>query len=103
MRKPGPTRQELQGMAGDFKAKFANAFKYVDDKWVAPYEMWGKMLDLIYSGNMDAAWKLCDLSWPANHPGKQRFLNDFKKRLATSSYFATINQLNLANRAVHKN
>lgn len=52
------------------------------------------MLDLIYSGNMDLAWMLCDLSWLADHPGKEIFLQEFKEELATCEYYADIERLN---------
>jgi hypothetical protein len=101
MKQPAPTEQELEGMAAGFKAQFADIQKdwLFDSKWSAPYEMWGKMLNLIYSGNMDLAWRLCDLSWPADHPGKEIFLKEFKKQLATSPYHIDIERLN---GAVHK-
>jgi hypothetical protein len=102
MKKPAPTKQGLEDMAAGFKAQFANiqTDMFIDKKWSAPYEMWGKMLDLIYSGNMDLAWKLCDLSWPEKHPGKALFLKEFKEELATSEYYKDIIQLQ---NAVHKN
>jgi len=91
--KPAPTDQELQNMANEVKAKFAAAVKSnADVKWTAPPELWGKMLDLIYSGNMASAWKLWDLSWPANHLGKKLFLKDFTEQLQTSPYYLDINQ-----------
>ena len=48
-----------------------------------------------YAGNKASAWRLCDLSWPAKHPGKAIFLKEFKKQLATSQYYKAIKQLNL--------
>lgn len=90
-------------MAAGFKTKFVGVQKDMpDSKWAAPFEMWGEMLDLIYSGNMDSAWKLCDLSWPVKHPGKAIFLREFKKELATSPYYKAIKLLNLGTGAVHK-
>ena len=87
MKKPAPSKLELAGMAKGFQAKFVGVQKLLpEDKWSAPYEMWQKMLDLIYSGNMDSAWKLCDLSWPAKHPGKATFLKEFKRQLMTSPF-----------------
>jgi hypothetical protein len=56
--------------------------------------MWGEMLDLIYSGNMKSAWRLCDLSWPTNYPGKAVFLKEFKKQLGTFKYYGAIKELN---------
>jgi len=56
--------------------------------------MWSKMLDLIYRWNEQAAWRLCDLSWAADWPGKEVFLQDFRKRLASSAYYGDIERLN---------
>lgn len=89
MKKPAPTEPKLEEMAKAFKARFEDPFikKYykVSRKeaealyFPAPFEMWQKMLDLIYSGNMDSAWKLCELSWPANNPGKMTFLKESRR------------------------
>ena len=88
MKKPAPTEPELEKLAAGFKARFADCQNDYDFKeWSAPYQMWSEMLDLIYSGNMDSAWRLCDLSWPEKHPGKELFLKEFKKQLATSEQF----------------
>ncbi|MGB7748991.1 MAG: hypothetical protein WBN75_17070 [Verrucomicrobiia bacterium] len=93
MRKPPPNDQDLHLMAENLKAKFANeAETGSNDKWKAPSDLWGKMLDLIYSGNRDSAWKLLDMSWPANHPNKTEFLEEFKIQLATSPFYRDINQ-----------
>lgn len=98
MKKPAPTDQELNKMAAGFKAAFAGETVSTNDvffagcNWAAPDGMWGAMLDLIYSGNMESAWKLCDLSWPEKYPGKEFFLKDFKAQLAKSPYHKDINQ-----------
>ena len=52
------------------------------------------MLDLIYAGNMDSAWRLLDKAWPANQPNKEVFLKDFKEQLMASAYSADMLQLN---------
>jgi hypothetical protein len=104
MKQPAPREAELKEMATKFKARFADCQKDYDfKKWSAPYEMWDKMLDLIYSGNMDSAWKLCDLSWPVDHPGKAIFLKEFKKRLATGPYYKDIQRLNCPGQAAIQN
>lgn len=96
MRKPAPTEMALQKMAKDFKAKFVDVQNApFFDKWTAPFEMWSGMLDLIYSGNRNAAWKLCDLSWPVDHSGKADFLKEFKAQLAKSAYHKDIERLNV--------
>jgi len=103
MKKPAPPEKELQRMAKELKAKFIgikNELPY--DKWCAPTEMWQKMLDLIYSGNMASAWKLCELSWPAKHPGKMIFLKEFTAQLMTSPYYNDINQASFQGVTVKK-
>jgi hypothetical protein len=93
MHKPAPTEHQLQRMAEELKSKFAHAGKFIDDdKWAAPPSLWGKMLDLIYSGNMDSARKLWNLSWPKNHPNKKLFWRDFIKELQDSPYYKDINE-----------
>jgi hypothetical protein len=90
-------------MAKDLKAKFVGIKKDLpDDKWCAPYQMWQKMLDLIYSGNMASAWKLYELSWPAKHPGKAIFLKEFTAQLMASPYYNNINQADFQGVAGHK-
>ncbi len=103
MKKMATTEKQLQDWANEYKAKFVDAVKDLpDDKWAAPYEMWQKMLNLIYTGNMNSAWRLCDLSWPANHPGKSIFLKEFIKQLQTSPYYQDINQASFQGVAVQK-
>jgi hypothetical protein len=94
MRKPAPTQKELLQLVNDMKPLFASK-KMRDDSnnnLKVPPQLWGKMLDLIYSGNMASAWKLWDLSWPAKHPNKAEFLKEFTKQLQTSPYYKDINQ-----------
>lgn len=52
-----------------------------------PPQLWGDMLDLIYSGNAASAWKLFDLAWPKGITGKKKFLREFKEQLASSQYW----------------
>lgn len=53
-----------------------------------------QMLDLIYSGNMEQAWELFDLSWPKGDGGKAAFLRDFRSRLATSPFWDELQAMN---------
>lgn len=52
-----------------------------------PPQLWGTMLDLIYAGNSDLAWKFLDAAWAPGYKGKARFLQDFCTTLAASPYF----------------
>jgi len=53
-----------------------------------------RMLDLIYSGNMEQAWELADLSWPKGDGGKAAFLRDFRSQLATSPFWDELQAMN---------
>jgi hypothetical protein len=48
---------------------------------------WGNMLNLIYTGHSDLAWRLFDNTWPSERPGKDKFLTDFCSQLKTSPYW----------------
>jgi hypothetical protein len=89
MKKPAPSQTEIEDLAKSFKSKFHDPDLL--NVWPAPYELWQKMLDLIFTGNEEAAWRLLDLSW-ADRKGKLQFVKAFKKQLTTSPYYAAINQ-----------
>jgi hypothetical protein len=59
-----------------------------------PPDLWGYMLDLIYSGNERTAWDFFDQAWPASIPGKKEFMKDFRKQLSTSRYWSQVQMLN---------
>jgi hypothetical protein len=46
------------------------------------------------SGNMDQAWSLIELSWPAAVDGKKDFLKDFRAMLAGSQFWEDVKKLN---------
>jgi len=59
-----------------------------------PVELWARMLDLIYTGNMNQAWALVELSWPDEIDGKKDFLRDFKTQLAEGPFWKDVQKLN---------
>ena len=63
---------------------------------LSPPDLWKEMLDLIYSGNMNQAWQLVDLSWPKSDKRKSKFLKEFKTQLSKSRYWQDIQKLNEA-------
>lgn len=80
----------------------------------------GEMLNLVYTGNADSAWKLLDQVWPLSKdqklkmPGtldptertKAQFLQEFKERLSKSPYWNGLQELNpkeLASTKLRKN
>jgi hypothetical protein len=81
MRKPAPSSEEL----GKLQASIRD-----DGAWreeFPPPLLWGTMLDLIYSGHPDLAWRFVDGAWASDNTSKSRFLRDFCAQLATSPYF----------------
>ena len=69
-------------------------------------KLWSYMLDLIYTGNGDPAWKFYDMvewndKWEANNAGndegkdaKTEFLEAFKEHLSTSPYWPALKKMN---------
>lgn len=49
-------------------------------------DIWTHMLDLIYGGYPELAWKFLDESWGSDDETKNAFLTDFKHQLAISDY-----------------
>ena len=49
------------------------------------------MLDLIYTGNEDAAWKWFERAWPDGVSKKAEFLKEFKEKLANSNFWPDVN------------
>lgn len=88
MREPPPAKEEL---AKKVKEILALAPWTLENP---PPDLWGYMLDLIYSGNEQVAWDFFDQAWPPSIPGKKEFLDDFRKQLSTSRYWPQVKMLN---------
>ena len=52
-----------------------------------PVKLWEFMLDLIYTGNADAAWQFFEKAWVPGVPGKTEFLAEFRSQLTKSQYW----------------
>ena len=101
MRKPKLDHEKLIKLAD--KINSSNLWNHIEGNIVLdsdptndqpPVLLWKEMLDLIYTGNMDQAWELFNLSWPKNIKGKKQFLNDFKKQLKKSQFWKEIQEMN---------
>jgi hypothetical protein len=79
MRKATPaasvTRQMIRGIGGG--------------SYPSP-SFWGNMLDLIYGGHPDLAWKLVSGRWPQGFVPREEFLREFCGQLANSPYFEAL-------------
>jgi hypothetical protein len=77
MKEPPPDRAALERKA-----------RTLTDGWLSgdpPAEFYGYILDLVYAGNADLAWRWADRAWPPGIPGKTEYLTDFKDRLQGSA------------------
>lgn len=91
MRKDPPADLNLQSYAASCKGKPIS-------------KVWAYMLDLIYTGNGDTAWKFYDMvdfdseAQATNEEGtkadKQEYLEAFKEHLSTSPYWPMIKKMN---------
>ena len=57
-------------------------------------DLWETMLDLIYSGHDEDAWKFLDTAWPSKVQGKDSFARDFRAQLAKSPYWPAVKAMN---------
>jgi hypothetical protein len=87
MRRPPPDKAALDA---EIKAMRASVLQ----RRQATPELWGRMLDYIYSGNADTAFKLLDGAWPEGLSGKASFVLQFGAQLSFSPYWDTIAEMN---------
>lgn len=97
MREPAPTPERLESKANNTRvdamaANYDDPFRVWPDAKI-PSELWANMLNLIYSGHPELAWRFADLAWPARIRGKRRFLAEFRAQLARSPYWEGINEI----------
>jgi hypothetical protein len=87
MHTPDPTPEQWGEITTASRKAFGadNHFSNGIGSW-----FWGNILDLIYTGHSDLAWKLFDETWPPERPGKDKFLADFCSQLKTSPWWADL-------------
>jgi len=84
MERPAPTTAEWAKQVQEARAAFTGDNQFSGG---IGSKLWGDMLDLIYTGHSDMAWKLFDGAWPGARVGKDQFLADFCSQLKTSPYW----------------
>ena len=105
MRKPLPTAKEEKRIVQKIKKEILD---YRSGKKVSSFAgdpsmgvwkdvilsplVWGQMLDLIYSGHAEAAWKFLHEVWPQGKSGEKQFLFEFKKELAKDPYWELLKE-----------
>jgi hypothetical protein len=83
-----PAREEFQQLVDKGRRIPPN------DEGGTTSEFWGTMLDLIYSGHADLAWRFCDEAWPGSARTKNQFLQSFRFQLSKSPYWKAIKAMN---------
>jgi hypothetical protein len=94
MRTTAPTASDLATRAASVRDDAASAKGGAWPKAQISPQLWGTMLDLIYAGHTDDAWKFLDRAWPPNVQGKDAFARDFRAQLAKSRYWPDVSAMN---------
>jgi hypothetical protein len=90
MKRPEPTSSEWNKAVRDARTDFGNPSSFGDG---LGSELSRNMVNLIYTGHSDLAWKVADQVWPAQSPGpaqnpsKDKYLSGFCAQLKTSPYW----------------
>jgi len=84
MKRAEPTAEEWKKAIHEARSAFGEPNPFSGGIGTA---LWGEMLDFIYHGHSELAWRLFDESWPRARKGKNDFLADFCSQLKVSSYW----------------
>jgi hypothetical protein len=97
MRTPAPSAEELSAMVRSVRS---------DEEWcpsptgadcdvpgTVPVSLWAKMLDLMYGGHANPAWRLLDESWLLEKQEKINFIGNFCDQLIKSRYWPELKSL----------
>jgi hypothetical protein len=84
MQRPAPTPAEWSKAVREASAAFGENGGFGDG---IGSELWSNMLNLIYTGHSELAWKLFDQAWPLQRPDKDKFLTGFCSQLKSSPYW----------------
>lgn len=87
MRAPAPSAEALAGWIATARAEVLATGQ-------PTLALRGPLLDLLYSGNGEAAWTLLDGAWPASVAGRDSFLAQLCQRLLASPHRAALASLN---------
>jgi len=82
---PDPTPTEWKKAVRDARSDFGGPSTTFGDGRGS--ELSRNMVNLIYTGHSDLAWKLSDQVWPPQYPGKDKYLSSFCAQLKTSPYW----------------
>jgi hypothetical protein len=86
-KRPIPSTRDLDERAERVRAALLTN---PDERDGIAYDLWGTMLDLLYTGHRELAWKHLEACWPAEVPGKSEFASEFRAQLAHSRWWRDI-------------
>jgi hypothetical protein len=90
MRTPEPTAEQWKKAVQDVGKAFVDGSNFGDG---TGSKLWSNMVNMIYTGHSNLAWKLLDETWLtpnqslAQAPNKDKFLSGFCSQLKTSQYW----------------
>ena len=94
MRLPPPEQNELQDIAATYQDHEQWQKKWTDDRMPVPTAFLGVLLDLTYSGNLEAANELLTMTWPADLEGRDAFRYEFFCQLQRANFWDIVAPLN---------
>lgn len=93
MLRPLPPAKELDEALSRARAavlKLAEPREQAESSGVEVSDLWRMPLELLYTGHEPEAWAFFERAWPADGPGKDEFLREFRENLAKSPYWSQI-------------
>jgi hypothetical protein len=87
MKKPLPSSEVLSRVQSSIRLAFQQ-----QDSPDLPYDLLKIMMDLSYSGHLNAAFMIADQTWPDQKSGLEKFKVDFKQALDESPYWPKLNR-----------
>lgn len=92
MRTPVVDMKDLAAKVQQIKADSKDVHGAWPDAEIPP-QLWGTLLDLIYTGHRITARVFLDQAWPPKVVGKDAFFRDFSDQLRKSPYWKSVAQL----------
>ena len=93
MWKPAPSRAQLSRLANRLRSQ-----NQVVPGFFNSSELWGTMLNLIYTGHGDLAEQFFETAWNHKTQGKKEFYKEFQAQLRQSQYWPEIREMNSSSR-----
>ena len=87
MHKPAPSHEELERRAKQARNDTIWEGKYWPKYGWVPESLGATLLELLYTGHPDLAWKYLERAWPPDISGKDAWLSRFRAKLDSSQFW----------------